>query len=211
MRVVRSRLSSGLLLVILLPLSGAASASDGAGEGCAAFAGSQGGYQVSAAFTVDAQRQAVVSPPTCLRAGDLLEIRPLRLNPDEYLVLQKCNPTDCSKAEVVRAWNSSGYMGPYPVLSKKIAVEGAVRYLLWMQHVPIPGNRTFSLIDRYGPPLLFKPQGRLTAFSDVQRALEAARERGPEKVSKTAEEDGAFVATFEGGSVVRLQALRPGQ
>lgn len=177
--------------------------------GCPGFSGTQGGYQVSAAFLVDTERRAVISPPECLRAGDLLSIRPLRLNLDEYLVLQKCEPPDCARAEVVRAWNSRGYMGPYPVPQDNIPVRDGARYLLWMARVPLPGNGSFSLIDRYGPPLVFKPQGRLTAFDYVQRALQATRDRGPETVSKTTQEGTAFVATFKGGSVVRMQALRP--
>lgn len=216
MRVPGSVSKLGLLLAVALACSasearGAEPATSAAAPqaSCPGFPRTQGGYQVSAAFSVDTERHAVISAPECLRAGDLLSIRPLRLNLDEYLVLQKCQPPDCAKAEVVRAWNSRGYMGPYPVLQDNIPIQDGVRYLLWMEHVPLPGSGSFSLIDRYGPPLVFKPVGRLTAFDYVQRALQAAKDRGPETVSKTAQEDSALVATFEGGSVVRMQALRP--
>jgi hypothetical protein len=179
--------------------------------GCAVFSAAFGGYQLSASFALDAERHAVISPPACLRAGDLLSIRPLRLNPDEYLVLQKCNRADCTQAKVVRAWNSAGYMGPYPVLTDTIFIEEGVRYLLWMQRVHVPGQGIFSLIERDGPPLVFRPAGMLTAYGDSQRALRAALDRGPEPVKKATQEGSTFVATFEGGSVVRMKALRPGQ
>ncbi|MGA7540092.1 MAG: hypothetical protein WBW93_15155 [Steroidobacteraceae bacterium] len=178
-------------------------------SGCPRFVAVQGGYAVSAAFSVVGEHHAIIVLPKCLRARDLLSIRPLRLNPDEYLVLQKCKPAACSQAEVVRAWNSSGYMGPYPVLTDKIPVEAGTSYLLWMQHVPIPGTDIFRLIERRGPPLVFKPFGCLTAFPYAQRALQAARKSGPERITNAVRQGGTFVATFQDGSVVRMQALRP--
>lgn len=47
-----------------------------------------GGYQILNQFMVDPERHAVISLPADTHAGDLLRIRPLRLNADEYLVLQ---------------------------------------------------------------------------------------------------------------------------
>lgn len=208
------QLASGFALALALPAILALSAilaprAQAAPEpGCPQFSAVQGGYQVSTAFSVVGEHHAVIVPPKCLRAGDLLSIRPLRLNADEYLVLQKCKQSGC---EVVRAWNSGGYMGPYPVLTNKTVIEAGELYLLWMQQVPIPGIGSFRLISRSGPPLVFEPIGRLTAFPYAQRALQAAKKRGPEKITKTARQGAAFVATFRGGSVVRMQALRPGR
>jgi hypothetical protein len=181
------------------------------GSDCPRFSAAQGGYQVSTAFSVDRAHHNLIALPRCLRAGDLLSIRPLRLNPDEYLVLQKCKRSACAQAKVVRAWNANGYMGPYPVLTDKIPIEDGARYLLWMQHVPMPGDGTFRLIDRNGPPLVFKPAGLLTAHGYAQSALEAAKKRGPERITNTVHKGTALVATFQGGSVVRMQALRPGK
>jgi hypothetical protein len=174
---------------------------------CASFDTRRGGYQISTAFAVDTQRQAVISPPSCLGNEDLLRVKPLRLNPDDYLILQKCNNADCTKAEVVRAWNVYGYMGPYPVLAPNIRVAEGVRYMLWLQHVRVPGNHTFSQIDRYSPPLVFTPVGSVTEYS--QSALKTAAQNGPVQVKKAAPKDAEFVVTFKGGSVVWMQALRP--
>jgi hypothetical protein len=193
-------------LLLLTPLRAWA---DSARSPCAVFAATSGGYQISTAFDVDAERHAVISPPTCLGNDDLLSIRPLRLNPDDYLILQKCSAQDCSKSEVVRAWNTFGPMGPYPVLTKNIRVERGVRYMLWLQNSPVPGNHTYALIDRYAPPLVFKPVGALT--DSTQRSLKAAAERGPAPVKKSTQRGSDFVVTFKGGSVVWMQALRPEQ
>jgi hypothetical protein len=208
-----SRFASGFALALvpalILSIASANRAQSAPRFDCLQSSAERGGYEVSTAFSVDGARHNVIMLPKCLRAGDLLSIRPLRLNQDEYLVLQECKKAACAQAQVVRAWNSGGYMGPYPVLNDKIPIDDGARYLLWMQHVPLPGNGSFRLIDRYGPPLVFKPIGALTAYGYAQSALRAARGRGPERVTKTAQEGTAFVATFQGGSVVRMQALRP--
>jgi hypothetical protein len=195
---------------------------------CPAFTAERGGPLISTAFgminSAGAELQArssvnlgqksaahgdAIVPPACLRRGDWLWIRPLRLNPDEYLILQKCDPADCTRAQVVRAWNFRGYMGPYPVPNERIPIEDGARYLLWMQHVHLPGGESFSLIERYGKPFVFDPVGHLVAFSYVQRALQAARARGPQPLKRASPDHASFVATFAGGSLVRMQALRP--
>jgi len=155
----------------------------------------------SSAFRIDPDRPGVILPP----AGDLLWIRPLRLNSDEYLILQKCIDADCSKAQVVRAWNAYGYMGPYPVLTNKVWAEPGVRYLLWMQRVPTSGTGSFRLYERDAPPLIFKPAGSRELF--YRADLKAAQEHGPARITKAQPEGETFVVTFEGGSVVRMQAL----
>jgi hypothetical protein len=150
----------------------------------------------------------VISPPQCARGEELLWIHPLRLSPDEYLILQKCAADDCSKAEVVRAWNSHGPMGPYPVLTDKIPVASGVRYMLWLQRVPVPGNRTFKEIQREGRPLVFTPFGSLLELPWAREALEASAARGPTPVERSGPKDSAYVATFEGGSSVWMRAMR---
>ena len=204
-------------LAIVLPLVAAAalalhadaSAAPGPDGACATFKPGSHGSLVSVAFSVDAERHAVISPPQCAERGrELLWIHPLRLNPDEYLILQKCASTDCARAEVVRAWNNQGTMGPYPVLTPKIPLESGVRYLLWMQRVPVPGNRTFKEIERAGRPLVFTPFGSLLELPWAREALAAAAARGPTPVERSEEKDSAFVATFQGGSSVWMRAMR---
>lgn len=187
----------------------AALISAGAAAGAAragAFDDHHGGYAISTGFSVGGARHAVISLPPDAQAGDLLGVRPLRLNDDEYLVLQKCAAPDCSRAEIVRAWNSSGAMGPFPVPSDKVAIESQSTYLLWLQRLPTKGSGTFALYEQFGKPLSFVPAGsaRLMAGADLQ----AAAQHGPSRIVKTSRQGSTYVATFEGGSVVRMQLLR---
>ena len=204
------RLASFLPLVAItaLALHLAAAAAPEADGACRTFKPGPGGSLISVAFSVDAERHAVISPPQCARGEEVLWIHPLRLNPDEYLILQKCASPDCSKAEVVRAWNSHGTMGPYPVLTPKIALESGVRYMLWMQRVPVPGNHTFREIEREGRPLVFTPFGSLLDLPWAREALAAAAARGPTPVQRSEQKDSAYVATFQGGSSVWMRAMR---
>jgi hypothetical protein len=199
--------ASGLALSAAQPAAAVVGAPEGA-QGCETFRPGSSGSLVSVAFSVDTGRHVVISPPQCAQGEELLWVHALRLNPDEYLILQKCASADCSRAEVVRAWNSFGTMGPYPTLTPKIALERGVRYLLWMQTVPVPGNRTFKKIERQGQPLVFAPFGSLLQLPFAREALAAAIARGPTPIERSEEKDGAFVATFQGGSSVWLRAMR---
>jgi hypothetical protein len=166
-----------------------------------------GGYLVSADFILDAKNHDVISPPTAMRQGDLLRIRPLRLNNDEYLILQKCKLPDCTQSQVVRAWNALGHMGPDLLISNKVPIEADSTYMLWMQRIPTRGGDSFSLYERNSPPLVFRPAGspQIVSASD----LEGARKRGPTPIEQSSTVGSVFIAKFEGGSVVRMQLLRP--
>jgi hypothetical protein len=196
----------GLFSVILLCATRLTSAAGVSNPADTDFRPQLGGYLISSDFKVDPDQPGVIRPPANVRAGDLLRIRPLRINSDEYLILQKCVDADCSKAQVVRAWNAYGYMGPYPVLSNKVQVQSGGRYMLWLQRVPTEGTDSFKLYDRDAPPLTCEPVGThaLFAFAD----LKAAQAHGPAHIKTAATERGSFVVTFEGGSVVQMQALR---
>ena len=170
------------------------------------FSSQYGGYLVSTDFTVDSKDHAVISLPAGARAGDLLSIRPLRLNNDEYLILQKCSSPDCTEATVVRAWNALGHMGPDFISSNKVPVKAGARYMLWMQRISTQGGRTFSLYERNSPPLVFRPAGSDQIF--LASDLAGARKRGPTLVRESSKASGAFIAKFEGGSVVRMKLLR---
>jgi hypothetical protein len=155
---------------------------------------------------MDAARPEVILPPSSLREGDQLWIRPQRLNSDEYLILQRCLDAACAKTEVVRAWNAYGYMGPYPVLTHTVRVKSGGQYMLWMQHVPGQGLGSFRLYDRDAPPLVFEPAGSRVAYNQTQ--LKAAQAHGPEEIKRAQPDGSNFVASFEGGSTVLMQALR---
>ena len=194
---------SGLLLCMTLPALAMALAT----PTDAGFRSQRGGYRSSNAFSEDPNRRGVIVPPAALRTGDWLLIEPLRINSDEYLILQACVDADCSTAQVVRAWNAYGRMGPYPMLTRKVRVESGVRYMLWLQRVPTKGNGSFKLIERDAPPLVFVPDGapELMRVAD----LEAARDHGPSLIKRALAERTSFVVTFDRGSVVRMKALRP--
>jgi len=170
------------------------------------FSSQYGGYQVSTDFTVDSKDHAVISLPVGARPGDLLSVRSLRLNNDEYLILQKCSSPVCTETEVVRAWNASGHMGPDPVISNKIPIERDTTYMLWMQRISTKGGGSFSLYERNSPALVFIPAGSPEIFEASD--LAGARKRGPTRVDSSSKVSGAFIAKFEGGSVVRMKLLR---
>jgi hypothetical protein len=170
------------------------------------FSSQFGGYQASTDFTVDSKDHAVISLPVGARPGDLLSIRPLRLNNDEYLILQKCSSPDCTEATVVRAWNALGHMGPYPMTSNKIPIARDATYMLWMQRISTKGGKSFSLYERNSPALVFIPAGSAETF--LASDLADAGKRGPTRVDRFSKESGAFIAKFEGGSVVQMKLLR---
>jgi hypothetical protein len=170
------------------------------------FSSEHGGYRVSTDFTVDSKDHGVISLPVGALPGDLLSIRPLRLNNDEYLILQKCNSTDCTEATVVRAWNALGHMGPDPIISNKVPIKAGAHYMLWMQRISTQGGNSFSLYERNSPPLVFRPAGSPQNF--LASDLAGARKRGPTPVDESSKDSGAFIAKFEGGSVVRMKLLR---
>ncbi|MGH8132494.1 MAG: hypothetical protein ACRETP_04575 [Steroidobacteraceae bacterium] len=78
--------------------------------------------------------------------------------------------------------------------------------MLWMQRVPTRGVENFSLYQRDSPPLVFTPAGSPRIFEVAD--LKAAREHGPSRITTALHKGSTFVATFEGGSVVRMQLLR---
>jgi hypothetical protein len=198
-----------LHLISVFLLCATASAATTSNPANSDFQRQWGGYLTSSDFTVDPDRPGVILPPASERDGDLLSIRPIRLNADEYLILQQCVDANCSKAQVVRAWNAYGYMGPYPVLTNSVQVQPGVSYMLWLQRVPTKGNGSFHLYQRDAPPLTFEPAGSPQLFRVAN--LQEAREHGPSHIKTAQTERASFVVTFEGGSVVRMQAKRAAQ
>jgi len=196
-------------LLLALPITATLSALSpiGATAEASSLATETAGYEVSNAFTIDSQNHSM-SPTEGARTGDLLWIRPLRLNADEYLVLQRCKSADCADAQVVRAWNAYGAMGPLPILSNKIRMDAGATYLIWMQRIAIKGGGTFPKFQSVSAPLTFLPSGSDKLFAAAD--LEGARRRGPTPIAKARQEGRSFVATFQGGSVVRMQMLRAG-
>jgi hypothetical protein len=202
MKAISVLLIGGCLAGVTLPVFAAEETPAEPAE----FQGHWGGFLTSNAFHIEADRPQVILPPVSLRDGDRLLIRPQRLNTDEYLILQRCLDADCGKAEVVRAWNAYGYMGPYPVLTRTVLIKSGGPYLLWMQHVPGQGLGSFKLYNRDAPPLVFEPVGLRVAHNTKQ--LQEAQAQGPEGIKASYASDAVYVVRFDRGSTVRLQALR---
>jgi hypothetical protein len=196
----------GLMSALLLGAAALAGTESSASPDNTDFKQRWGGLLTSTAFRIEPKRPEVILPPASLQPGDQLWIRPQRLNSDEYLILQRCIDAICSKTEVVRAWNAYGYMGPYPVLTRTVRVQAGGPYMLWMQHVPGQGVGSFRLYDRDAPPLVFEPAGAHVAYNVPQ--LKAAQAHGPEQIRLAQPEGSKYVASFEEGSTVEMQALR---
>jgi hypothetical protein len=199
-----AHLLPGLLIIATL----SAVSSIGAAVETSSFATETAGYKTSNAFSIDPQNHSVVSPPEGARAGDLLWIHPLRLNADEYLILQRCKSAGCTDAQIVRAWNAYGAMGPLPIVSNKVRMEADTTYLIWMQRISVKGGGTFPQYQSASAPLTFVPSGSDKLFAAAD--LEGARQRGPTPIARASQEGRSFLATFQGGSVVRMQMLRDG-
>ena len=71
-----------------------------------AYSSQHGGYLISGDFKVDPRMPAVVFPAQALVKDDILSIEPIRLQDNEYLVLQECASADCHQASLVRFWKS---------------------------------------------------------------------------------------------------------
>src|SRR5258708_30948788 len=169
------------------------------------FASQFGGYLVSTDFRIDNSNHAVIYLPAEARYGDLLSIRPLRLNNDEYLILQKCNSPDCTQARVVRAWNASGRMGHDFITSNKIPIESGARYILWMQRISTQGGDSFSLYKENSPALVIILEGPPELFEASD--LLGAHERGPTRIQKSYVAGTAFITKFDDGSSLRRPFL----
>ncbi|HET7593362.1 MAG TPA: hypothetical protein VFK00_10205, partial [Rhodanobacteraceae bacterium] len=59
-----------------------------------------GGYVISGNFKVDPRMPYVVFPARALVEDDILSVHPVHLNDDDYLVLQECVASDCSRAHL---------------------------------------------------------------------------------------------------------------
>ena len=78
--------------------------------------------------------------------------------------------------------------------------------MLWMQRISTKGGNSFFLYEKNSPALVFSPAGSPQTFEASD--LAGARKHGPTRVDRSSNENGSFIAKFEGGSVVRMKLLR---
>lgn len=163
-----------------------------------------GGYVISGDFKVDPRMPYVVFPALALVKDDILSVRPLRLNDDEYLVLQECAVADCSQAHLVRVWGDAGALTPTGNSDYRIWIRHENKYFIWLMRLPdIPtGFTQFSLTS---PPLTLVPVGRAAAFHRLE--LQNGQNNHPIPVQSYKHEGATFVVTFASGSIVRIKRM----
>ncbi len=171
-----------------------------------------GGYVVSGNFKVDPHMPYVVFPARALVKGDILSVRPLRLNDDEYLVLQECAAAHCTRAHLVRVWNYSGALTPVGNSDYRIWIRHENKYFIWLMRLPDisfsdctdcpTGFTQFQLIS---PPLVLIPAGRAAAYHRIE--LDDPDNVHPIPVKSYKHEGATFVVTFASGSVVRIRRM----
>jgi hypothetical protein len=179
----------------------------------APYTSAHGGYLISGDFKVDPRMPSVVFPAQPLVKDDILSIQPLRLEDNEYLVLQECARTDCREAHIVRVWNADGATDPAGNSEDRIWIRHENKYFIWLKRLPWQasamscgrcGNR-FSSFKQMSPPLILIPVGALAAYN--RKALLAAEVAAPVPVESQKHEGSTFVVTFKGGSTVRIKRM----
>lgn len=175
-----------------------------------AYARHYGGYLISGDFKVDPRMPYVVFPAQALVAGDILSIRPVHLNDDEYLVLQECVSADCRTARLVRVWSACGTSMPFHNSEERVRIAHENKYFIWLERLPVvyrngACSSHFDDFEAYGAPLTLVPQGRLAA--EYQAQLAARADAPPIPVKTQSHRGATFVVTFAGGSTVHIQRM----
>lgn len=179
----------------------------------APYTSEHGGYRISGDFKVDPRMPSVVFPAQALVKDDILSIQPIRLEDDEYLVLQECARADCSEALIVRVWDAGGATGLVQNSANRVWIKHQNKYFIWLKRLPWLsstmgcqqcGNR-FSSFERMSPPLTLIPVGQLAAYN--RSALATAEAADPIPVKSQKHEGSTFVVTFKGGSTVRIKRM----
>lgn len=186
------------------------------------FSSQHGGYLISGDFKVDPRMPSVVFPAQALVKGDILNIEPMSLQDNEYLVLQECASADCHEASIVRFWTADN-IGGSDARYNRVRITHENKYFIWLKRLPeISGqscgqgwlkfsNDTtecgshFTSFQQISPPLTLIPNGELAAFH--QEVLQKALQSDPVLVRQQEHEGSTYVVTYEGGSIARIQRM----
>ena len=172
------------------------------------FTAKHGGYLISNDFTVDSHMSAVVYPDQPFEQDDILNVKTLRMQHDDYLILQECISLDCTQGMIVRAWNYLGVLGGTSHKNESFRIPHQGKFFLWLQRFPMRGSSTmpFDGYEPFSPPLVFNPTGSSEQFRNVD--LKADQEKGPVKVVSSDHDGDNFVIRYEGGTSILVQRLR---
>lgn len=169
-----------------------------------------GGYLVSGDFKVDPRLPDVVFPARALVKDDILSVRPLRLNDNEYLVLQECATADCSQARLVRVWGHTGALTPFGNDGYRVWIAHENKYFIWLMRLPdIPSALGFTRFSLVSPPLTLMPAGDEAALYRI--GLQDDKISHPIPVQSYRHEGATFIVTYVGGSVVRIRRVHAAQ
>jgi len=165
-----------------------------------------GGYVISGDFKVDPRMPYVVFPALALVKDDILSVQPIRLNDNEYLVLQECAAGDCSQAHLVRVWGHTGALTPVGNSDYRVWIGHENKYFIWLMRLPeIPSPTGFTQFSAFSPPLTLIPTGSEAAYHRFE--LQDEKICHPIPVQSDKHEGATFVVTFAGGSVVRIRRM----
>jgi len=186
------------------------------------YSSQHGGYLVSGDFKVDPRMPSVVFPAQALVKGDILNIEPMSLQDDEYLVLQECASADCREASIVRFWTASN-VGGSDARYNRVRITHGNKYFIWLKRLPEVSGQScgqgwfkfskdttrcgghFTSFQQISPPLVLIPTGELVAFH--RQALQKAERSDPVRVAQESHQGYTYVVTYAGGSVVRVQRM----
>jgi len=218
MQPLRMLVLSLILGVVTLPVSGQQATPPSGVElprvtvTADAYTESHGGYLVSGDFKTDPRMPGVVFPATALVEGDVLSIEPQYLNGNDYVVLQECASDDCSTSRIVRVWSS---VEGHPIgggNDRRILIPHENKYWIWAKRLPEISHPDcdacathFTSFVRLGPPMTITPNGEEVRYHRDE--LAAAAKADPLPVTKQEHEGSTFVATFAGGSTVRIRRM----
>ena len=186
------------------------------------FSSQHGGYLISGDFKVDPRMPSVVFPAQALVKGDILNIEPVSLQDNEYLVLQECASADCREASIVRFWTADN-VGGGDARYNRVRITHGNKYFIWLKRLPEVSGQScgqgwfrfssdttrcgshFTSFQQISPPLTLIPNGELAAFH--QEALRKALQNDPVRVRQQSHEGSTYVVTYEGGSIARIQRM----
>lgn len=165
-----------------------------------------GGYVISGDFKVDLRMPYVVFPARALVKDDILSVQPVRLNDNEYLVLQECAAADCSRAHLVRVWGHTGALTAVGNSDYRVWIRHENKYFIWLMRLPdISSPMGFTQFSLISPPLTLIPAGREAALYRFE--LQDEKISHPVPVKSSRHEGATFIVTYAGGSVVRIRRM----